>query len=134
MKDDNSHERVMVGVAIVLMIIALILLMGCSSTRSKPCPDPEPVIELKEVPKPYPVVIQIETLDPLELPDYPQPPGHDASEAEWKIFAQEVKRIAEERGAKKDARIEALQQLIDDHNRLKISVTEPEDPPDPTPP
>jgi hypothetical protein len=124
----------MIWVAVILMAIAAVLLLtGCSTTRSTPCPDLEPEIVTKEVPKPYPVIVKIQTLDPLVLPDYPEPPGHDATEEEWKSFAQEVKRIAEERGAKKDARIDALQQLIDDHNRLS-SLTEPVGPPDPTPP
>jgi hypothetical protein len=131
-EDERQQNTVMIVIAIILLAIAAWALSGCSSTRSIPCPDVEPTIEMKEVPKPYPVLVKIKPLDPLALPSYPTPPGHDADEAEWKIFAQEVKRIAEERGAKKDARIEALQQLIDDHNRLAV-ITEPEGPPDPPP-
>jgi len=132
MSYDNSERR-MIWVAILLLALGAVLLAlsGCSSTATV-CPEIEPTIKTKEVPKPYPVLVKIKPLDPLALEDYPEPPGHDADEAEWKSFAQEVKRIAEERGAKKDARIEALQQLIDDHNRLAV-FTEPEGLPDPPP-
>lgn len=125
---DNTWKWSLGALAVLLLFLFLV---GCTSTRSTPCPDPEPNIVTKEVPRPYPVVVKIKGLDPMVLPDLPIPPGHDAGEEEWKAFALEVKRISGERDAKKDARIRALQQLIEDHNRLDVDVAEPGSGPDP---
>jgi hypothetical protein len=87
---------------------------------------PEPEIQFEKVPMPYPVILYIKELPPLELPEYPMAPSHDADEDEWKAFALKVEKVAKEREAKRAARIDALEGKIRDHNAL-------ETPPPPTP-
>ena len=91
-----------------IMLGVLLPLLACESSRA--CPPSEPTFELKEVPKPYAVVLKFAPLPPLVLPEYPAQPGHDADEEEWKAWSQEVKRISAERETMKDARIEALEE------------------------
>lgn len=91
-----------------IMLGAFLPCYACESSRG--CPPSEPIYKWKEIPKPYPVVLKFEPLPPLDLPDWPAHPGHDADEVEWKAWSQEVKRISAEREAMKDARIEALEE------------------------
>jgi hypothetical protein len=124
MKRSSSFRFMLLGAVMVLMLLPT---MSCTSSRG--CPEnPEPVIKIKEVPMPYPVLLKIKLLPPLELPEYPMAPSHDADEAEWKTFALEVERVAKEREARRAARIEALEEQINRHNSLETS-----DPPIPIP-
>lgn len=93
---------------IFFMLGALLPCFACESTRV--CPPNEPVYKWKEVPKPYPVVLKFKALPPLVLPDYPERPGPDASEAEYKTWALETERVTKERAALRTARIEALEE------------------------
>ena len=111
-------------IAILLSVVILLPLLSCESTRQ--CPPCYPEIEYKQVPAPYPILVRIVPLEPLLLPAWPSPPLPDSGEVAWKGFALEVKRIAEERSVLRDARIEALEALIDSHNALDVG-----DPPQP---
>ena len=117
MKRSSSFRFRSFGMVMVLIVI-LLPAMACTSSRG--CPEtPEPEIRFKDKPLPYPVLIKIRSLPPLELPEYPLAPSHDADEDEWKAFALEVERVAKEREAKRAARIEALEGLIRSHNALE---------------
>lgn len=124
MKTGSSSVFRSLGVAVVL-IIGLLPATACTSSRG--CPEmPEPEIKFEQVPMPYPIIIQIKMLPPLELPEYPMAVSHDATDEERKDFALEVERVAKEREAKQAARIKALEEKIKAHNAL-------ETPPPPTP-
>jgi len=117
------------SIALVFMLGALLPCFACGSSRG--CPPSEPIYKWKEVPRPYPVVLKFAPLPPLELPEYPPHPGHDADEEEMKAWSQEVKRVYEERQAMKDARIEALEEreaaLLAIEDTYEIPETDPPD-------
>ena len=106
--------------ALILLLGALLPLGACASSRS--CPPNEPIYKFKEVPKPYPVIVKFEVLPPLVLPEYPQHPGHDADEEEMKAWALRVKEVAEQRGVLLLARVKALEEQIEAHNRFEVVV------------
>jgi hypothetical protein len=122
-EDHMSNKK---NVLVLALLGTLLLLGACASTRQ--CPPNEPIIKFKEVPRPYPVLIQLPTLEPLVLPDYPMHPGHDADEVELKHWALETERVDKERDALKDARIKALEETISTHNRFIVEPVVPEPP------
>jgi len=67
MTDSNSHERVMIWVAVILLAVAAVLLAtGCGTTKTKV------VYEKVEVPAPYPVYVEnIKPLGPEPNFQYP---------------------------------------------------------------
>lgn len=124
MKRSSSFRFRSFGMVMVLIGI-LLPTMACTSSRG--CPEmPEPEIKFEQVPMPYPIIIYIKELPPMDLPEYPMAVSHDATDDERKDFALEVERVSKEREAKMKARIEALEEKIRSHNLL-------ETPPAPTP-
>lgn len=118
-----SNKKNVLG---IFMLGTLLLLGACASTRQ--CPPNEPIFKFKDVPRPYPVLIQLPTLEPLILPEYPVYPGAEATEEELKHWALETERVSKERDAMRDARVEALEETISTHNRF---VVDPVGPPTP---
>ena len=114
---------------VFFMLGALLPCFACESSRG--CPPSEPIYKWKEIPAPYPVVLKFGQLPPLELPEWPAFPGHDADEEEWKAWSLEVKRVHEEREALLEARIKAFEEreaaLLAIEDTYEIPETDPPD-------
>lgn len=96
-------------VALVIVIFGLALALGgCRSTPAIP------QIEYQEVAVPQPCVVGIEPLKTLELPQYPPFDPNDPKE-----WALQVEKVAKQREAMLQARVNALTFKIDEHNKLE---------------
>lgn len=110
-------------VALIALLCGLLPTVSCTSSRV--CPPNEPVYVWKEIPKPYPVVIKIEELGDVVLPEYPAHPGPEASEEALKSWALDVRRVAKQREEILLARIKADRLLIETNNRFEPLNPEP---------
>jgi hypothetical protein len=112
----------------IIVLLAGVLAACQSSQPPAPC---EPEI----IPKPYPVPVfvgvWIPELPPIEFPAYPPAPNTGAPEEEWKEYALEVREVAKERTALRDARIRAQELQIEANNAFALEhpAPDPEPPP-----
>lgn len=104
---NHDLKLVLLLSALVVLIFGLAL-CGC---RSTPC---IPQVEIQEVNVPQPCVVTIEELPPLALPEYP--PFNADDPKEW---ALQVEQIDKQREALLNARIDALNFKIAEHNKLE---------------
>ena len=109
-----------------MIVSVALLLVSCGSTSAPPPCDP--TVEIKEVPTPYPVVVVIEMLPPLELEPVPEMAPDDATPEEKKARALLIAETRERNHALLLARDEAWEMKVKAHNESAADVRPPEDP------
>lgn len=83
------------------------LLTGCAHTVP-----PEPEVIVDHVTIPVPIWPTLPALEPLVLPEYPEPPAADAPAEDWKAFFAECYRVAEIRERLLAGRVDALEHVL----------------------
>lgn len=110
----NSNGAPWLIMLLVWLLVALCYFCcyGCASTPQN-C-EPQIVIVTKKVP--VPCTVMITRQGPLLLAEYPVPPGENPTDDELKEWALEVRRVVKEREAQLQARVQAMEYQIDEHN------------------
>lgn len=109
----------------LLFAVSALLLVACGSTQAPPPCDPE--IEIKRVPDPYPVVVVIEMLPPLELEDVPEMVPDTASVEEQKENAIAIAEARDRNYERLIARDKAWAEKVKRHNESAADVQPPDD-------
>jgi hypothetical protein len=106
----------------VFLVLILSTAWGCSFL----CPKPvcEPKIEVKEVPIPVYVGVNIPLPDCQELPPLPPYPGDDATAEEKKAWAVDLGEIRDQRDTLNQGCIDALTHLIETVNEHADMIDE----------
>lgn len=105
------------------LYLGFVLLLGLTACgSSRPCPPCHPELQPVEVPHPYPVVLIIEMLPPLELEPVPAMVPRDADPEVRKANALAIAETRDRNRARLVARDEAWALKISHHNELAAEV------------
>jgi hypothetical protein len=99
---------------LLLVVFATVTLQSCAS--SPQCPPCDTIIEIREKPTFYPVIVKITPLEPLVLPEVPPMAPDGATVEEKKAAAIAVGKATEEKIEILIARDKAWTLKVEQHN------------------